>query len=156
MPAPTIPSPRSAKSRSPSRSRASSARRIPRSGSPGSSAATKTARSPPPALDRHPHHRPRNAARHRSPAQEPARRLRSRHQLVEGARLMNRHSLFIALLSSVALSACSTFKPPFITYDDEDPKPAVFEGEPPKPVQVVEIPKPLPLPGQRSEERRVG
>ncbi len=61
---------------------------------------------------------------------------------------MNRHSLFIALLSSVALSACSTFKPPFITYDDEDPKPAVFEGEPPKPVQVVEIPKPLPLPGQ--------
>ena len=61
---------------------------------------------------------------------------------------MYRHSLYMALLSSVVLSACSTFKPPFITYDNEDPKPAVFEGEPPKPVQVVEIPKPLPLPGQ--------
>jgi P-type conjugative transfer protein TrbG len=57
-----------------------------------------------------------------------------------------RHSLCMALLSSVALTACSNFKPPEISYDD--PRPAVFEGEPPKPVQVVEIPKPLPLPGQ--------
>src|SRR5262249_51454289 len=31
---------------------------------------------------------------------------------------------------------------------DDDPKPAVFQGEPPRPVEVVEIPKPLPLPGQ--------
>jgi signal transduction histidine kinase len=37
--------------------------------------------------------------------------------------------------------------PPEISYDD-DPKPAVFQGEPPRPVEVVEIPKPLPLPGQ--------
>ena len=59
-----------------------------------------------------------------------------------------RRTLCIAVLSSVTLAACSTFKPPQITYDDEDLKPAVFEGEPPKPVQVVEIPKPLPLPGQ--------
>jgi type IV secretion system protein VirB9 len=51
------------------------------------------------------------------------------------------------LLSSVALTACATFKPPEISYDD-NPEPAVFQGEPPKPVEVVEIPKPLPLPGQ--------
>jgi hypothetical protein len=38
-------------------------------------------------------------------------------------------------------------KPPEISYDD-DPKPAVFQGEPPRPVEVVEVPKPLPLPGQ--------
>jgi type IV secretion system protein VirB9 len=61
---------------------------------------------------------------------------------------MYRYTLYIGLLSSVGLAACSTFKPPQITYDDEDLKPAVLEGEPPKPVQVVEIPKPLPLPGQ--------
>jgi type IV secretion system protein VirB9 len=60
---------------------------------------------------------------------------------------MRLHTLYIALLSSVALAACSTFKPPEISYDD-DAKPAVFQGEPPKPVEVVEIPKPLPLPGQ--------
>jgi type IV secretion system protein VirB9 len=51
------------------------------------------------------------------------------------------------LLSSTAITACSTFKPPQINYDD-DLKPAVLESEPPKPVQVVELPKPLPLPGQ--------
>jgi len=38
--------------------------------------------------------------------------------------------------------------PPQISYDDDAPKPAVFQAEPPKPVEVVEIPKPLPLPGQ--------
>jgi type IV secretion system protein VirB9 len=51
------------------------------------------------------------------------------------------------LLSATALAACSTFKPPEISYDD-DPKPAVFLADPPKPVQIVEIPRPLPLPGQ--------
>jgi len=60
---------------------------------------------------------------------------------------MRPHALFMVLLSSTALSACSTFKPPQISYDD-DLKPAVLESEPPKPVQVVELPKPLPLPGQ--------
>jgi type IV secretion system protein VirB9 len=53
----------------------------------------------------------------------------------------------MVLLSSAAQVACSTFKPPEISYDD-DPKPAVLLADPPKPVQVVEIPKPLPLPGQ--------
>jgi type IV secretion system protein VirB9 len=37
------------------------------------------------------------------------------------------------------LAGCATFKPPQISYDDEQP--AVLEGEPPKPVQVVELPK---------------
>jgi type IV secretion system protein TrbG len=60
---------------------------------------------------------------------------------------MRPHSLFMVFLSSVALTACATFKPPEISYDD-DPKPALFENEPPRPVEVVEIPKPLPLPGQ--------
>jgi type IV secretion system protein VirB9 len=60
---------------------------------------------------------------------------------------MRLYTLYLVLLSSVALTACATFKPPEISYDD-DPTPAVFQGEPPKPVEVVEIPKPLPLPGQ--------
>ena len=60
---------------------------------------------------------------------------------------MRPHTLYIVLLSSVELTACATFRPPEISYDD-DPKPAVFQGEPPRPVGVVEIPKPLPLPGQ--------
>jgi type IV secretion system protein TrbG len=52
----------------------------------------------------------------------------------------------IILVSLVALTACATFKPPQISYDDE--KPAVLETEPPKPVEIVELPRPLPLPGQ--------
>jgi type IV secretion system protein TrbG len=60
---------------------------------------------------------------------------------------MRPHTLYIVLLTSVGLGACATFRPPEISYDD-DPKPAVFHGEPPRPVEVVEIPKPLPLPGQ--------
>jgi type IV secretion system protein VirB9 len=52
----------------------------------------------------------------------------------------------LVVLTSTMLAGCATFKPPQITYDDEQP--AVLEGEPPKPVQVVELPKPLPLPGQ--------
>ena len=60
---------------------------------------------------------------------------------------MRPNILFLVLLSSTGLAACSTFKPPQISYDD-DLKPAVLEAEPPKPMQVVEIPKPLPLPGQ--------
>jgi type IV secretion system protein VirB9 len=52
------------------------------------------------------------------------------------------------LLASVSLSACAAAgKPPQIAYDDT-PRPAVLQPEPPKPVQVVELPKPLPLPGQ--------
>ena len=54
----------------------------------------------------------------------------------------------LLLLSSVcalALAACAE-KPPTIAYDD--PQPAHLEPAPPKPIQVVSLPEPLPLPGQ--------
>jgi len=56
-------------------------------------------------------------------------------------------SLATMLLAGASLAACSTYKPPEITYDDK-PRPAVLQPDPPKPVQIVELPKPLPLPGQ--------
>lgn len=55
------------------------------------------------------------------------------------------------LLACVAtLAACTDGKvpPPPIAYDAADFKPAKIAPEPPKPVEIVEIPKPLPLPGQ--------
>ncbi|GBQ97744.1 P-type conjugative transfer protein TrbG [Gluconacetobacter liquefaciens] len=45
------------------------------------------------------------------------------------------------------LAACSSWKPPAIRYDDT-PRQVVLTPEPPKPVQVVALPEPLPLPGQ--------
>ena len=45
------------------------------------------------------------------------------------------------LLASVSLGACATaWKPPQISYDNT-PKPAVLQAEPPKPIQIVEVPK---------------
>jgi type IV secretion system protein VirB9 len=58
-----------------------------------------------------------------------------------------RKSVAFVLLCSPALGACSTWKPPTIAYDAAE-HPAVLLSEPTKPVQVVEIPRPLPLPGQ--------
>ena len=52
----------------------------------------------------------------------------------------------LALFAATTLTGCTTFKPPQITYDD--PQPAVLEQEPLKPVEIVEVPKVLPLPGQ--------
>jgi type IV secretion system protein VirB9 len=43
-------------------------------------------------------------------------------------------------------SPAARHPPPEISYDDAAP--AVIAADPPKPVQVVELPKPLPLPGQ--------
>jgi hypothetical protein len=61
---------------------------------------------------------------------------------------MRIQSLTLPLLASVSLGACSSaFKPPEIKYDDT-PRQAVLQPDPPKPVQIVELPKPLPLPGQ--------
>ena len=51
-----------------------------------------------------------------------------------------------ALFAATTLAGCTTFRPPQISYDD--PQPAVLEQEPPKPVEIVEVPKVLPLPGQ--------
>jgi type IV secretion system protein VirB9 len=59
-------------------------------------------------------------------------------------RFQHRALLFLA---TAALAGCTTFRVPQISYDDP-PQPAVLETEPPKPVQMVEIPKLLPLPGQ--------
>lgn len=59
-----------------------------------------------------------------------------------------RTQFFAALLLSASCTAgCTTWKPPAIRYD-ETPKQAVIAPNPPKPVQIVEIPKPLPLPDQ--------
>jgi type IV secretion system protein VirB9 len=56
-------------------------------------------------------------------------------------------SIAILLLAGTTLGACSPWKPPRIAYDDT-PRPAVLQPDPPKPVEVVELPQPLPLPGQ--------
>ncbi|OZA84798.1 MAG: P-type conjugative transfer protein TrbG, partial [Azorhizobium sp. 39-67-5] len=52
------------------------------------------------------------------------------------------------LLCTSVLAGCATVqKPPDIEYDDVAP--AAFNPEPPPgPVRIVELPKPLPLPGQ--------
>ena len=56
-------------------------------------------------------------------------------------------TLAALLLSATALAGCATTqKPPEISYDDATP--AMQTVDPPGPVQVVELPRPLPLPGQ--------
>ena len=59
-----------------------------------------------------------------------------------------RNASFAALLLSAStLAGCATMhKPPEISYDDAAP--AVLKIDPPAPVRVVALPKPLPLPGQ--------
>lgn len=53
----------------------------------------------------------------------------------------------VLLIGTAGLGGCAQkLFPPDITYDDFVP--AVQAAEPPAPVQVVELPKPLPLPGQ--------
>lgn len=56
----------------------------------------------------------------------------------------------ILAVCASALAACASGRtpPPAITYDAADFAPAQIAAEPPKPVEIVEIPKPLPLPGQ--------
>lgn len=51
------------------------------------------------------------------------------------------------LLACTSLAGCSSWKPPEISYDDT-PHQAVPTPDPPKPVQIVELARPLPLPGQ--------
>jgi P-type conjugative transfer protein TrbG len=51
--------------------------------------------------------------------------------------------------SALILSACAgKTPPPAISYDSGDFKPAVIQPDPPKPVTIVTVPEPLPLPGQ--------
>ena len=51
-------------------------------------------------------------------------------------------------LSGFTLAACGTFRLPEITYDDPAATQAVRVPDAPKPVEVVALPTPLPLPGQ--------
>jgi type IV secretion system protein VirB9 len=61
---------------------------------------------------------------------------------------MRIQSLTLPLLASVSLGACSSaWKPPEIKYDDT-PRQAVLQADAATPVKIVELPKPLPLPGQ--------
>jgi P-type conjugative transfer protein TrbG len=53
----------------------------------------------------------------------------------------------LCILSTLSLAACAGHAAPRITLDPAQ-APASIAPEPPRPVQVVEIPKPLPLPGQ--------
>ena len=61
---------------------------------------------------------------------------------------MRTSSLAILTLACLPLAACaSAWKPPEIAYDDT-PHRLALEPDLLKPVKVVEIPRPLPLPGQ--------
>ncbi|MBD4846169.1 P-type conjugative transfer protein TrbG, partial [Xanthomonas citri pv. citri] len=58
-----------------------------------------------------------------------------------------RTSTLAILLCTSALAGCATAnRPPEISYDNAVP--AALSADPPAPVRVVEIPRPLPLPGQ--------
>jgi len=60
---------------------------------------------------------------------------------------LRRSALPLILLATPPLAGCTTPHPPLrISYDD--PQPAILQEDPPAPVQVVEMPEPLPLPGQ--------
>lgn len=68
---------------------------------------------------------------------------------------MRRLTLPAVLLASVSLAACShKWRPPEIAYDDVVATPAataaptIAEPEPPRAVEIVEVPTLLPLPGQ--------
>ena len=67
----------------------------------------------------------------------------------KGSNCRSLRTLTIPLLAAgaIVLGGCETkFFPPDITYDDVIP--ALHKVDPPAPVTVVELPKPLPLPGQ--------
>lgn len=69
-------------------------------------------------------------------------------------RLLSFRAALIVSASAVVLSACASKKvpPPEISYDSVELKPAVIEKAPEKSVKIVEVPKPLPLPGQLQPE----
>lgn len=63
--------------------------------------------------------------------------------------IMKAPGFVLAVLSATMLAGCASKKyiPPQIEYDDAA-VPAMRKVDPPGPIQVVELPKPLPLPGQ--------
>jgi len=78
----------------------------------------------------------------------PASRMSAIQQSRKGGKTAFRKAGFAALLISViALGGCAhNFIPPDIDYDNAAP--AKLAADPPPPVKIVELPKPLPLPGQ--------
>ncbi|MCP3461058.1 P-type conjugative transfer protein TrbG [Bradyrhizobium sp. CCGUVB23] len=78
----------------------------------------------------------------------PASRLYIIHQNRKASDTCFRKSALAALLMSVSvLGGCAhNFIPPDINYDSAEP--ATLTSDPPPPVKIVELPKPLPLPGQ--------
>jgi type IV secretion system protein VirB9 len=81
-------------------------------------------------------------------AGEPASRLSAFQPTRKGGIAPFRKAGLAALLLSVtALAGCAhPFIPPDINYDNAVP--ATLSVDPPSPVKIVELPKPLPLPGQ--------
>lgn len=81
-------------------------------------------------------------------ADGPASRMSAIQQSRKGGKTAFRKAGFAALLISVtALGGCAhNFVPPDIDYDNAAP--AKLAVDPPPPVKIVELPKPLPLPGQ--------
>jgi len=64
-----------------------------------------------------------------------------------GSQVFRKSGLPALLICTTALAGCAGHvPPPDIDYDNE--LPAVQASDPPAPVRVVELPKPLPLPGQ--------
>ena len=61
--------------------------------------------------------------------------------------------LFCLSVSMLALAACATKVPPPTAYDAGDFQPAAIEREPLKPVEIVKVPKLLPLPGHCCRNR---
>jgi len=78
----------------------------------------------------------------------PASRISAIQQNRKGGNTPLRKSGFAALLiSAAALGGCAhDFVPPDIDYDNAAP--ATLAADPPAPVRIVELPRPLPLPGQ--------
>src|SRR3546814_12756540 len=75
------------------------------------------------------------------------RRARCRDFRSERNQSMTR--LLFVSASALALAACAgKTPPPAIHYDAADFRAAVEEAEPAKPIEIVETPVPLPLPGQ--------
>jgi type IV secretion system protein TrbG len=67
---------------------------------------------------------------------------------------LHRTAFAVLLMPVSALAGCATsFIPPDIDYDNT--RPATLSGDPPLPIKIVELPKPLPLPGQLKPVRGV-
>ena len=67
---------------------------------------------------------------------------------------LHRTAFAVLLIPVSTLAGCATsFIPPDIDYDNA--RPATLSGDPPVPIKIVELPKPLPLPGQLKPVRGV-